>query len=187
MKLSILICSLKEREKSFLGLLESLSSQIEDDFKVEVLHEIDNREMDIGTKRNKLLDRATGEYLCFIDDDDEISENYVVNIIEAIKNNPDCVAFKLKYYEDGVFKGIAHHSIKYDSWRNKQLEYGEMFYERTPNHLNPIKSEIAKRVKFPECNFGEDHAWSNSIYQYLKTESEIEEPVYFYKYQTGVK
>lgn len=185
MKLSILICSLKSREISFLRLLKSINEQVIDDSEVEILYDIDEGEMSIGEKRNKLLDRATGDYLCFIDDDDQISKDYVSQILTAIREKPDCIGFKLKYYEDNKYKGTAHHSIKYDSWQNRQIEYGEMFFERTPNHLNPIKSEIAKLVKFPEQDFGEDHAWSNEVKQYLKDEVDIDKPIYFYKYKIG--
>lgn len=185
MKLSILICTIESRAEKFENLCNVLADQIQDYGDVEVLHDLDNGEKMIGQKRNDLVARASGEYLCFIDDDDEISDTYIKDILHAIESKPDCVAFKLEYFEDGKHKGTAHHSLKYLAWANRHVEYGKMFYERTPNHLNPIRSDLAKLVKFPASNFGEDHSWSSQIRQYLKTEQEITKPMYFYKYKIG--
>ncbi len=183
MKLSILICSMEKRAESFHRLLRELTRQAETDFdNIEITFEVDNGEMSIGEKRNKLLKRAHGDYICFIDDDDEISEDYIELILDAVESEPDCVGFRLAYYEDGIEQGIAHHSIKYSEWRTKKLEYGGQFFERTPNHLNPIKRDIALRVDFPEVDHGEDHAWSSQIRQFLKTEVDIPEVIYHYKH-----
>ena len=69
------------------------------------------------------------------------------------------------------------HSIKYDSWFEK-----DNVYYRCPNHLNPIRRDIAIRCKFPEKNFQEDLDWSLQIAQsgLLKYEEEITKPYYFY-------
>jgi len=184
MKLSILICSIESRTGSLNALLNNLSDQINNPEEIQILVEQDNGEMSIGKKRNKLLKRATGEYLCFVDDDDEVSAYYVKNILEAIKDKPDCVGIKLDYFVNGQFKGAANHTIKYNSWKTVHVADGIDFFERTPNHLNPIKSSIARLVKFQEIDRGEDHAWSCELYQYLKTEVEIETPIYKYKYRT---
>ena len=183
-KLSILICSLECRAVSFFKVLSSIWGQIHDPEEVQILFEVDDGTLPIGAKRNKLITRARGDYLCFVDDDDEISSNYVTQILEAIVSEPDCVGIKLKYFRDDVCQGVAHHSKIYDTWRTKQLGTGSYFYERTPNHINPIKSSIAKCIKFPDVDFGEDREWSLRIYPLLKTHVEIEEIIYFYKFNS---
>ena len=55
-KLSILICSLQERQEKLNRLMEVLKPQINDE--VEVIIKSDSREMSIGTKRNSLLNEA---------------------------------------------------------------------------------------------------------------------------------
>ena len=186
MSLSILICSLTTRHESFHNLLKRLSVQSADHphkEDLEILFEIDSGKMSVGEKRNKLLQRANNKYVCFIDDDDLISPDYISLIMAAIRHEPDCVGFRLAYYEDGIEQGIAHHSIKYTEWATKKKD-DKVFYERTPNHLNPIKHDIALRSKFPEVDHGEDHAWSAEIRQFLKTEVDIPEVIYFYKHIT---
>ena len=52
-------------------LAEQLTSE------VEVLTELDDGTRSIGEKRNALVESAGGEYVCFVDDDDMVSSDYV--------------------------------------------------------------------------------------------------------------
>ena len=54
-------------------------------------------------------------------------------------------------------------------------------YYRNPNHLNVIKREIAKYVRFKDAmSYGEDADYSKRIRPYLSVQGEIEKPLYFY-------
>ena len=76
-ELSILICSLEERKEEFLSrIISILTPQIKDN-DVEIVILTDDGEMPIGTKRNLSLDVSNGKYVCFIDDDDIVSDKYV--------------------------------------------------------------------------------------------------------------
>jgi glycosyltransferase involved in cell wall biosynthesis len=59
---------------------------------VEVITEVDNKQITTGAKRNNLLNKAQGKYICFIDDDDHISNDYLRLILEAIESDADCIA-----------------------------------------------------------------------------------------------
>ena len=59
---------------------------------VEVLTEVDSKQITTGAKRNNLLNKAQGKYICFIDDDDHIYPNYIKLILEAIEWDADCIA-----------------------------------------------------------------------------------------------
>jgi glycosyltransferase involved in cell wall biosynthesis len=149
------------------------------DVDVEILFQIDNGEITIGQKRNDLLSRARGEYLCFIDDDDRISSNYISLVLESIETKPDCCSLIGLITTDGGNAKNFIHSIKYNNW----YEENNIYY-RPPNHLNCIKSQIAKQFKFPCISNGEDKDWSMQIAQsgLLKKEYEIKETIYFYDY-----
>jgi hypothetical protein len=54
-------------------------------------------------------------------------------------------------------------------------------YYRCPNHLNPIKREIALQVMFPELSRGEDRDFSMRVKRLLKKEEYIDGIIYFYK------
>lgn len=189
MKLSILICCKIDRFiKMSKPLYEKLSWQVlEAGIDGEVIWDA-TENISIGTKRNNLLQRSKGEYICFVDDDDDVSTDYVKLLLEGINKGVDCCSLKGIYTVDGLMDGLFEHSLKYQEWKtNSDIQSAtHIKYERYPNHLNCIKSSIAKQFKFPEKNFGEDHDWSKRLHEsgLLKTEHYIEQPIYFYKYIT---
>ena len=89
MKLSILVPTLDSRSLYLSMMLSSLEGQLTPE--VEVLTEIDRGEKTIGEKRNILLERATGDYISFVDDDDIVAYDYVDSILRAIETSPDVV------------------------------------------------------------------------------------------------
>lgn len=180
---SILIATLESRKKLFYSLLEKFNQQINEyDGLCEILWESDDGSKKTGEKRNSLLSRANGKYLAFFDDDDEPSPNYIKLVLEAVKSEPDCCSLLGQITVDGQNPQLFEHSLKYSDWRTN--EAGKIRYERNPNHLNVIKSDIAKAISFPEIDYGEDKAWSDRLKQsnLLKTESKINDILYYYKF-----
>lgn len=177
-KLSILICSLASRADKLQRLMNVLQPQINE--AVELLIKTDNGEIPIGKKRNLLLEEATGTYIAFVDDDDLVSEDYVKKILEAIESNPDCCGIQGIITFQGQGARMFIHSLKYKEW----FEQNNIYY-RCPNHLNPVKREIALQVKFPETNFGEDKDYSTRLFPLLKEERFISGVVYHYLYEKG--
>jgi glycosyltransferase involved in cell wall biosynthesis len=171
--LSILIASTRNREHMFNNLMRFL--KVQKTSEIEVLASIDNGEKTIGTKRNELLKASVGKYVCLVDDDDMISPYFVNMIVNATKNNSDCIGIKgiitLKNTEPRLFI----HTIKCKDW----YEDNNVYY-RNPNHLNPIKREIALDTMFPDISNQEDRMFSHWIQPKLKTETFIETPLYYY-------
>lgn len=188
MKLSILICHLPNRKDFLNDLMDILKLQVYafPQGCIEILidpHPTDN----IGKKRTRLLDRAKGEYVCFIDDDDRVSLYYIPFIYEGILKGVDCCSLTGEITEDGKNPLLFEHSIKYKIYRTITDSLpGEIHYERYPNHLNCIKSSIAKQFKFPEKNHGEDTDWATQIFKsgLIKTEHYIPEIIYYYDYRS---
>lgn len=184
-KLSILICSLTKRSAYLERLKQCLQPQINKDT-VEVLVHIDNGELSIGEKRNILLNKSTGEYVAFVDDDDLVSDVYVEQILSALDTKPDVVGMHLLMYVDSQLKGLTYHSLQYKQWYHRTNNYDKNLthYFRNPNHLNPVKSSIAKQIMYPHINMGEDKAYSMNLLKYLidnnSKEQYIAEPLYYY-------
>jgi len=174
MRFSILICSITGRESLLGRILSLLESQ--KNKKVEILVETDDRKMTIGEKRNILLQRARGDYIAFVDDDDLVVNDYISKVLQAVETNPDCCGMEgLLISLSKKTKTKFIHSIRYDHWFVK-----EGIYYRTPNHISPVKRELALQAVFPESNHGEDHTYSRQLFPLLKTEEYIEGPIYFY-------
>ncbi len=184
MRLSVLICTLTKRKALFDVLVAELNRQRKDyqlENEVEVLSECDEGQLRIGAKRNLLLDRAIGDYVCSIDDDDWVDAEYLFKIIEALKSDPDCVQLIGMMNTDGYNQTRFEHSILHPTY----YQHNDIYY-RYPNHLNPIKREIAQQFKFPEEDFGEDTNWATQIRDsgLLQREEKIDKVIYHYRYSS---
>lgn len=173
-KLSILICSLREREKSLNKLLEVIEPQRTSE--VEIILDTDNGEVTTGFKRNRLLNAAFGEYISFIDDDDLVSNDYIVKILKAIETSPDCCGMEglITFQKKNITRKFIH-TIQCSEWYEK-----DHIYYRCPNHLSPVKRIHALATKFPDITVGEDHDYSTRLFPLLKTEVYINNPIYYY-------
>jgi len=148
---------------------------------VEVVFYKDNKEMAIGEKREKLYKLAKGLYSWQIDDDDDIAENAIELILEAIKNNPEipCITFREKCMMNGVYKS-SNHSIRYEKWQDNFDGYD---YVRCPFYKDVIRTDIAQSVPFPHIRYNEDEQWSMAIKPLLTDEIHIDEELYHYIYE----
>jgi glycosyltransferase involved in cell wall biosynthesis len=173
------ILHLPKREKSYRALIEELNKQIEKcnaTGLIEIITSADNGETTVGKKRNNVLDQARGEYVSFIDDDDMITEIYVSKTLKALETKPDVVelvGFLPKYNLPFIHNLNCGGHFKKD---------GIQF--RTPNHLNTIKTEIARQVRYPEISHGEDQDYSHRLWDsgLMKTEALIGDRMYIYQF-----
>lgn len=167
--LSVLICTIPDRWIMLKSLLEDIAGYTKNlALNVQVLSDI-RTDITIGEKRQSLLVRAKGKYCAFIDDDDKVSPNYFNIIQNAVFSGTDydCVALNGRYYMNGKFVAPFYHSIKYSEWSNDSLGY-----YRCPNHLNPIKTDICRKIGFVNKSWQEDKIFSESLKDsgLLKTE-----------------
>jgi glycosyltransferase involved in cell wall biosynthesis len=179
-KLSILVCSLVERSSNFLSpLLESLGKQIKD-LPVEIIVFSDNAKRPIGKKRNDCLLLSQGEYVCFVDDDDRVSGDYVSSILDSINKNPDVIVFDAEI----SFNGENRKRVKY----GKEFNYCELndIYYRHPNHLMVHKKNNILE-KYKEVKTGEDDEWALRMLSHIKTQERIDKTLYYYDYNTETK
>ncbi len=189
---TIAIPTLHKRVDRLTKLLTELYRQIAvGDFgeRVELLTFLDDRQRNIGYKRNWLLQRAQGKFTAFVDDDDRLDGTYISRILKAIETYPDidvigfsgvmaAVAANVRAVERSKRRFI--HSIKYDHY----FEKNNVLY-RCPNHLNPIRTEISRRFAFPEIPYGEDTEWAMQLAnaEVLKKEHFLDgTAMYYYDY-----
>jgi len=187
MLLSILIPTLPSRVTVFERLKSKLISQAKENNlldQIEILSNADES-ISIGNKRNLLLQESKGLYLCFIDDDDDVADYYIEELSKVVASGKDCASLKGVITWNGERPEIFEHSIKYQAYRDN-LKNQEVVYERYPNHLNCIKSSIAKQIAFTDKNFSEDTDYANTLFAsgLIKTEFTIDKILYYYLYAT---
>lgn len=175
-KLSILIATMPVRASKLANLRQVLDRQLTPE--VEVITDI-SMSYNIGTKRNKLLELASGKYIVFVDDDDLIAFNYVAQILRAIETGPDCIGISGVITTNGTKQMNWHISREYAGWFERKG-----VYYRTPNHISPVKRELAIQAGFPEKAFGEDYDYSMALLPLLKKEVRIPGILYYYRFQS---
>ena len=152
---TILIPTIMGREESLRHLLGSLRETIARSaphLRIEYCVELDNREMSIGNKREKLLQGAHGKYVSFIDDDDDITDAYVEDVSRMIEANLPVMRLRGQ-----IAQYTFTHSL--DNTLSGVMARGDVFL-RPPNHLNPMMADVAKLVHFKDGVRGEDLDWT---------------------------
>lgn len=188
MDISILIPTMKSRERLFRQVLAEVQRQIREtpEIRVEVLWESDNGELTLGQKRNVLMDRCTGKYHCFIDDDDVIARDYLKVFVPMIKSgiDYDCASFVGAHYMRGRFNKFFHHSLDYPTWDERPDRF-----IRSVSPMNMIKTDIVRQVRYKDIRNTEDSEFSFRLREsgLLKTEFKINPNRPIYHYIDGVK
>lgn len=175
--LSILIPSIPSRLAQLGELLTKLQSQIGEQ-PVEVLALTDNRIRSVGLKRQALLDIATGRYVAFCDDDDDVSDNYIEALCAGCLRNRDIVSFRQRAVINGV-EGFIDFSLRNkadESWRAGET------VRRRPWHVCAWRAEIAREGIFTDKMFGEDADWTDQVVPLAKSESHIDDCLHTYRY-----
>jgi len=190
--LSILIPTVVGREEQYKYLLNRIM-KAENGFailsgRVEDIKLCDDKEMTIGEKREKLYQMANGLYSWQIDDDDDIADNAIELILNAIKSNPDVDVISFEEYVNMDGKEYrSNHAAIYSGWEgdgNSIFPDGFHFH-RTPFFKSVIRTELAKSIPIQKIRFGEDHAFANDLHPLIKSEFHISEPLYRYIHRSS--
>ncbi len=206
-KWSILIPSLTDRLQFLNYIVTKLQKQIDEqglNDQIEILTFIDNRTYTIGFARNVLVRQSMGEYVAFIDDDDDVSKTYIIDIFDATKTNPDSIGIKglhtyqdekpFYFFQSARFKVQLHNFKMLDAqdyqWDSPNYQWGfiqspEKFYRVECRRLsvwNPIRRSIIIKFPFPHQNMGEDMNYADKIMKsnLLKTEAVVQKACYHY-------
>jgi glycosyltransferase involved in cell wall biosynthesis len=183
--ISILIPTLPVRGTMFKKMVKKIheqASRINAADEIEILFDARGPETPTGTKRNYLLQEATGIYVTGVDDDDQIPDYYIEELLKAAESNADCFAI------NGVMTTNDTNQIQWfiakDNPYVAEIRNGKTVYLRHPNHITPIRATIAKQFAFPDIWHGEDYAWCSALKAsgLIKTEYIIERPMYWYKF-----
>jgi len=183
---SVLIPTISGREVSLHRLLQSIQEKVAricPDLRVEFCIDFDNRESSIGTKRQNLLQGATGKYMSFIDDDDEITDAYIEDLWECFKGQFHTMRLRGQMNQY-TFTHTTAVRLETDMMATRDET---PVFQRPPNHLNPMLSEAAKLVSFKNATRGEDLDWSIRLYKFgaLNTEYRSDPSRIHYIYNLG--
>lgn len=183
--LSILIPTIPQRTKEFERLSTELYRQISECNASELVQVLPlstetylNGGPSTGAKRNQLLSIAMGKYVAFVDDDDMVMDCYISEILKAAETDCDVMATNGYMTTDGR----EHMDFEISIHNPYALVGGK--YLRHPNHLSPIRRNIALDIGFPDQSNGEDYDYCRRLKDsgLCKTETKIIPQIYHYNY-----
>jgi hypothetical protein len=158
---SVLIPTMTGREATLQRLLTSIHEKVKrlaPALRYDICLSFDNRESSVGVKRHALLRGAKGKYMSFIDDDDEITDAYIEDLWAMIQGSHDTMRL---WGQMAEYKFVHSTEITLSSRAATQDE--PPLFQRPPNHLNPMLTDIAALVPFKDAKRGEDFDWTLSL------------------------
>lgn len=183
--LSILVCSVHTRYDTFLPRIQKqLFDQYnmlseKDQERVEIIVLTDNKKMMLGHKRNTMVEIAQGKYIAFVDDDDRISEDYIVSLLKGTESDADAIVFQAEVSLNGEQPKLCYYSKDYKVDYNKPDAY-----YRIPNHICCVKRSVSLKSSFPNVLYGEDAGYGKVLLPHIKTEYKIDAVLYYYDYNS---
>jgi Glycosyl transferase family 2 len=134
----------------------------------------------VGGKRDIIRQKATGEYICWFDDDDLPAPDYIATLLPLL-DGVDYVGFQLYVTINKRYIGPTIHSLEYSGWTDN---YTDPAHYRDISHLNPMRRELAMLKPF-SGPIGEDHRWADSMRGLVKTQHFADKVLYYYFAREG--
>lgn len=189
--LSILMPTIPERETMFNSLMGEVWLQRaalnqchptlgDVEIKVDNSKSFLDGGLSIGKKREKLVKRATGKYLCFLDDDEDIAPNYVETLVRLCQKHYDIITFR-SFIKNDFYWGLVDMSLKNPT--NEEAT-PEKIIKRPPWHICPVLSKYAKMYDFEDINYGEDWKWFEKVLKHCQSEAHTDQILHSYQHSS---
>lgn len=142
----------------------------------------------LSDARNCGIKNSNGEYICFVDSDDIVTNDYIETMYYNIKNYNTCIAAcgMCNFYEDGKKQEICFKNIK-------QLYVGEdahkylniMGYFNVSSCNKLYKKELFDNIEFPVGKKSEDWYIMYKLLDYAGSIYYSSDVKYLYRQRTG--
>lgn len=195
--LSIVIPSIPERFEKACALFNKLQAQVNNRLtqpgQVEIIMFTDNRRRSIGKKREACVQLANGKYVALLDDDDDVSDEYIYQLVKEINvarrlfieedeyQMPDVICFKSKV-TDKFGKYIVDMDLTHTENQQPSKDQCDRYQDikRTPWHVCAWRTDLAKSVPFADVGYGEDWHWVKQLIEKATTQIKINEVLHYY-------
>lgn len=211
MKVSVILCVYNEEK--FIGkAIDSILNQTLDDFELIIINDgstdntldiiksydderiklINQDNIGLGASRNKAMEKASGEYVAFLDGDDWFSEDALeIAYAEAKSKDTDISMFQIKYYDDetGSISGndwfdLNSFDESFDNRVFNPSECKDFLFDLSVNACQKLyNNEFLKEsdVKFVEGIYFEDMPFFFEIFLKAQRISIIRKHLYYHR------
>lgn len=90
---------------------------------------------------------ANGKYIVMIDDDDRIANDYISELLAAIKSGAECICYEVECSVNGG----PYKNVKYST--NYEYSETQECYYRKPNHIMCYRKDVAQRVRYKDLRY----------------------------------
>jgi glycosyltransferase involved in cell wall biosynthesis len=183
--LSIIMPALAQRAERSTMAQQIYEQTVDLGDEVEFYALVDNGARSTGAKRNALLALCRGDYVCAVDDDDLIADDYIASLLRAIRENHgiDCITFNHTYEVNGNIQAIT-----YQVSGRPQVELPKKptddlaVHYRLPGLLCPVRREIATAFQYPDTSHKEDYAYKDYLAEHARTYFNIPHVLYQHRW-----
>jgi len=141
-------------ESPLATLIQTIGEQI-GTLPVEHLVLLDNKRRTVGEKRDALLRMARGQYVAYVDDDDDVSDDYVAELLKAAREGPDVITFN-----QHCTVNAAQFEVQFKLGNPNEAPNGVSTIKRNAWHVCAWRRTLAIQSRFPASNYGEDWAFA---------------------------
>ena len=149
------------------------------DERIKVIHKANEG---VSIARNTGIEVATGEYICFVDGDDYIMQDYVEYLLKlAIENNTD-ISLTTEMFGNFQTKQVKNDKIAI--WTGEQATIGILCYKIPIGVYSKIfkRSFLKDRVYFlKELFIGEGFNFNTTAFQYANRVAIGHRRIYYYR------
>lgn len=187
MMLSIIMITVPERSKDFKRLKKKVQDQI--DYcnlihptlgQVEIIEvntpKVINGGPSIGKKREMGLKQAKGEYVIWLDDDDNISPDYVEQVLRLANKGADVCTFNnISKFEHFWMVVVMDLKTRHDD----QAKPG--IINRRPYHVCAWRRSMIADIEFIDANKDEDTSFITEALKRAKTQVRVDNILHEYR------
>lgn len=172
-----------------IPIAERLIADYDGSIRFEILHHERNR--GLSAARNTGIEKAVGEYIFFVDSDDEITEDCIEKMMAIVKKNSEVEMVQGTYEWDGDIKKYpcmatdSHtHAITNQCVRDSLYHY-HLVTSPAWNKLLRRSFLIDNNLLFKEGVLYEDFLWKFFVLKYIENVYFISDVTYHYRKRSG--
>lgn len=157
------------------------------DTRITVIHKKNNG---VSSARNAGLDKATGDYVTFVDGDDFVAENFIKNMYDSLSEaNADISTCSHKRIELNSFENTVkfiNNSVHLPVIKTGVESLIDMFYGKTCSASSGSKlysRKIFENLRFQDLVMGEDTLFVYNAFMKANKVIHTDMPLYYYVQQ----